>query len=71
MIERVFEPFFTTKPRDKGTGLGLSVSHGIIEEHQGELTVESEEGAFTRFHVDLQVDDGWPAPTGDQARSDG
>ena len=55
--ERMFDPFFTTKPRDKGTGLGLSISHGIVKEHQGELTVESEPGRFTRMHVDL------PAPT--------
>ncbi len=52
---RIFEPFFTTKPREKGTGLGLSISHGIVKEHGGELSVESEEGQWTRFHVDLPV----------------
>ena len=54
--ERLFDPFFTTKPRDKGTGLGLSISHGIVKDHGGELTVESEAGEWTRFHVDLPVD---------------
>ena len=54
--ERMFDPFFTTKPRDQGTGLGLAISHGIVKEHQGELTVESELGRFTRMHVDLPVD---------------
>jgi PAS domain S-box-containing protein len=52
---RIFDPFFTTKPRDKGTGLGLSISHGIVKDHGGELSVESEMGQWTRFHVDLPV----------------
>ena len=57
--ERMFDPFYTTKPRDKGTGLGLSISHGIVKDHGGALSVESEVGEFTRFHVDLPVDNGW------------
>ena len=57
--EHIFEPFFTTKPRDKGTGLGLSINHGIVKAHHGELSVESELGEWTRFHVDLPVDNGW------------
>jgi len=56
--ERMFDPFYTTKPKDKGTGLGLSISHGIINDHHGEITVESEVGEWTRFHVDLPVDGG-------------
>lgn len=53
--DRVFDPFFTTKSRDQGTGLGLSISYGIVREHHGTLSVESEENAYTRFTVELPV----------------
>ena len=54
--ERIFDPFFTTKPQNEGTGLGLSISHGIVKDHGGELSVESEPGQWTRFHVDLPIE---------------
>jgi len=57
---RIFDPFFSTKPHDKGTGLGLSISHSIVKEHGGKLSVESEPGQWTRFHVDLPIKDGVP-----------
>jgi PAS domain S-box-containing protein len=52
-IARVFDPFFTTK--DFGTGLGLSVVHGIIEEHGGQIEVESEVAKGTAFHIFLPL----------------
>jgi signal transduction histidine kinase/heme exporter protein D len=52
--EKIFNPFFTTKPTGQGTGLGLSISHDIIvQEHRGEIRVETEEGKFTEFVVRL------------------
>jgi PAS domain S-box-containing protein len=59
IIDRIFDPFFTTKSKDVGTGLGLSISYGIIRNHGGELRVESIPGSYTRFYVDLPVDNGW------------
>lgn len=59
---RVFDPFYTTKGRDKGTGLGLSISRGIVVEHDGILSFESDPVRGTRFHVDLPVDNGLAAP---------
>ena len=52
-IGRIFEPFFTTKPVDKGTGLGLSVVHGIVQAHEGAITVESRPGTGSTFSVYL------------------
>ncbi|HBR51112.1 MAG TPA: hypothetical protein DEA71_13615 [Nitrospira sp.] len=57
VIKKIFDPFFTTKEFGKGTGLGLTVVKGIIEEHQGSIAVESQEGAGTTFTILLPMAD--------------
>jgi PAS domain S-box-containing protein len=55
VAQRVFEPFFTTKAPGKGTGLGLSVSYGIIQAHDGTISVESEPEIGTTFTILLPI----------------
>ena len=54
--DHIFEPFFTTKPVGEGTGLGLSIVFRIIEDHGGEISVESEPGQGTEFTVRLPIE---------------
>ncbi len=57
-LHRIFDPFFTTKTnpkpgQHKGTGLGLAVSYGILQEHGGKITVDSDPGVGTTFRLEI------------------
>lgn len=55
MEQRIFDPFFTTKEVGAGTGLGLSITHGIIQGHQGTISVISNPGEGATFIIDLPM----------------
>jgi len=55
-LDRIFDPFFTSK--ETGTGLGLAITHGIIEQHDGSIDVESKVGEGTTFRIHLPIPKG-------------
>jgi signal transduction histidine kinase len=53
--DKVFEPFFTTKSPGKGTGLGLSISYGIVQDYEGTIQVETQEGEGSTFIIKFPI----------------
>ena len=54
-LSKLFTPFFTTKEVGEGTGLGLTVVHGIIQEHEGNVQVESKVDQGSTFKISLPI----------------
>jgi two-component system NtrC family sensor kinase len=55
-LNKIFDPFFTTKEVGKGTGLGLNVAYNVIQQHKGQIDVNSVVGQGTTFVIHLPVE---------------
>jgi len=55
-LKKIFSPFFTTKSKEGGLGLGLAVVRDIVNRHNGEVKMESEEGSGTTFNIRMPIE---------------
>jgi histidine kinase len=55
VLDKIFEPFFTTKEVGKGTGLGLSISYGIVQDYDGTIKAETQEGFGSNFIIRFPI----------------
>ena len=62
LLDRIFDPYFTTKDKEVGTGLGLAVVRGIVQNHGGEIIIDSTPGAGTSVNIYLPRVEGRAAP---------
>ena len=55
IIDKIYDPFFTTKPTGEAAGIGLYLSHEVIQDHGGDIQIESEKDNYTTITITLPI----------------